>query len=127
MTLAFKARVNDDSIGSYRYRVLTPIEFLSARGHAVELYDEANFDRYDLVVFSKAYGAEDRKLARRLKGAGKRVLLDLCDDHFYNPEGLPKYREARESLLAMIAICDGVVCSTPVLAQAVRREARLPA
>jgi hypothetical protein len=125
MTLAFKARVNDETVGSYRYRVLAPIDFLSARGHAVELYDDANFDRYDAVVFSKAYGALDRKLARRLKAAGKRVLLDLCDDHFYNPSGLPKYREARESLLAMIAICDGVVCSTPVLAEAVRREARL--
>ncbi len=125
MTLAFKARVNDQTIASYRYRVLAPIGFLSARGHAVELYDEANFDRYDAVVFSKAYAPGDRKLARRLKAAGKRVVLDLCDNHFFNPCDLPKYREARESLLAMIAICDGVVCSTPALAQAVQREAGL--
>jgi len=111
MTLAFKARVNDETIASYRYRVLQPIAFLAARGHPVELYDEANFDRYETVVFSKAYADKDRKLARRLKAAGKRVLLDLCDDHFYNPEDLPKYREAREHLLAMIAICDGVACS----------------
>ena len=125
MTLAFKARVNDEAVASYRYRVLAPIGFLSARGHGVELYDDGNFDRYQTVVFSKAYAPQDRKLARRLKAAGKRVLLDLCDNHFFNPEGLAKYREARESLLAMIAICDGVVCSTPVLAEAVQREAGL--
>jgi hypothetical protein len=125
MTLAFKARVNDEAIASYRYRVLAPIAFLSARGHAVELYGEGNVERYDTVVFSKAYAEKDRKLARQLKAAGKRVLLDLCDDHFYNPADLPKYREAREHLLAMIALCDDVVCSTPVLARAVQHQARL--
>ena len=127
MTLAFKARVNDEAVASYRYRVLAPIQFLAARGHAVELYDAGNFDRYETVVFSKAYAAEDRKLARRLKAAGKRVLLDLCDDHFFNPYDLPKYRETRQNLLAMIASCDGVVCSTPVLSRAVQREAGLAA
>lgn len=125
MTLAFKPRVKDPTIASYRYRVLEPISFLKARGQSVELFDEAYLDRYDAVVFSKAYAPEDRKLARRLKAAGKRVLLDLCDDHFYNPFDLPKYREAREGLLAMIALCDQVVCSTPVLARAVQAHAGL--
>ena len=125
MTLAFKARVQDPTIASYRYRVLEPIGFLRARGQAVEAFDEAYLDRYRTVVFSKAYGPEDRKLARRLKAAGKRVILDLCDDHFFNPADLPKYREARESLKAMIAICDKVVCSTPVLARSVQANAGL--
>ena len=125
MTLAFKARVQDPTVASYRYRVLEPIGFLKARGQAVEEFDEAYLDRYRTVVFSKAYGPDDRKLARRLKAAGKQVILDLCDDHFFNPSGLPKYREARESLLAMIAICNKVVCSTPVLARSVQANARL--
>ena len=125
MTLAFKARVQDPTVASYRYRVLEPIGFLKARGQAVEEFDEAYLDRYRTVVFSKAYGPEDRKLARRLKASGKRVMLDLCDDHFFNPSDLPKYREARESLLAMIAICDKVVCSTPVLARSVQANAGL--
>lgn len=125
MTLAFKARVQDPTVASYRYRVLEPIRFLKARGQAVEEFDPAYVDRYRTVVFSKAYGPEDRKLARRLKAVGKRVILDLCDDHFFNPDDLPKYREAREGLLAMIAICDAVVCSTPVLAAAVQAQAGL--
>jgi hypothetical protein len=125
MTLAFKARVQDETIASYRYRVLEPIRFLKTRGQSVEEFDPAYLDRYEAVVFSKAYGPEDRKLARRLKAAGKRVILDLCDDHFFNPADLPKYREASDSLKAMIAICDQVVCSTPVLARSLQAHARL--
>lgn len=127
MTLAFKARTEDPAVASFRYRVLEPMVFLRARGHAVELYRPARFDAYDAVVFSKAYGARDLQLARRLKAAGKRVILDLCDDHFHNPEGLPKYEASRRKLIAMIRLADAVVCSTPVLAEAVRREAKLDA
>ena len=125
MTLAFKARVQDPSIASHRYRVLTPIRFLSARGHTAELYDPARRRRYDTVVFSKAYKAEDRALAGRLRAAGQAVVLDLCDDHFYNPRDLPKYRRAREDLLAMIALSDRVICSTPVLSRSVQHHAGL--
>ena len=126
MTLAFKARAPDPTIASYRYRVLEPIAFLKARGHAAEEFKEARLDRYRTVVFSKAYGDQDRELARRLKAAGKRVVLDLCDDHFYNPAGLAKYREADASLRDMIGLCDKVICSTRVLARAVQANARMP-
>ena len=125
MTLAFKARVQDSAVASYRYRVLTPIAFLTERGHAVELFDEARFDAYDAIVFSKAYKAADQALARRARDAGKRVLLDLCDDHFFNPDDTPKYRQVRRDLLAMAAVADAVVCSTPILARSVQREAGL--
>ena len=127
MTLAFKARVQDPAIASHRYRVLTPIRFLERRGHAVELYDPARQARYHGVVFSKAYKAEDQALAERLRAAGKEVVLDLCDDHFYNPADLPKYRQARADLLAMIALADRVTCSTPVLARSVQQHAGLKA
>ena len=127
MTLAFKARVQDPTIASHRYRVLAPIRFLAARGHAVELYDPSRRRRYDTVVFSKAYRAEDRALAKRLRAAGQEVVLDLCDDHFYNPEGLAKYAQVRDDLMAMIALADRVTCSTPVLAASVQRHAGLAA
>ena len=127
MTLAFKARVQDSAVASYRYRVLTPIGFLSERGHAVELYDDDRFDQYRTIVFSKAYNAADRALARRAREAGKRVLLDLCDDHFFNPNDTPKYRQVRRDLLAMTRLADAVICSTPILARSIRREAGLAA
>ncbi|MEI9963387.1 MAG: hypothetical protein WDM92_00370 [Caulobacteraceae bacterium] len=96
--IAIKARVNDPAIASFRYRVLTPIRALTERGHQVELYDEDRFARYEAVLFSKAFRAEDQALARRLSAAGKRVLFDLCDNMFYNPADLPKYRAVRDDL-----------------------------
>ena len=57
MTLAFVARAADPAIASFRYRVLAPIAFLTARGHAAELYDPARSEAYQTVVFSKAYRA----------------------------------------------------------------------
>ena len=127
MGIAFKARVEDPSVASYRYRVQKPIAFLTARGHEAGLYRDEGFDGYRTVVFSKAYKAEDQALALRLRQAGKRVVFDLCDDHFFNPQDLPKYRDARRDLLAMIGIADAVICSTPALARTVQQEAGLPA
>jgi len=126
MTIGFKARVRDVAIASYRYRVLAPIAALKARGQDVELYDEAHFDRYEAVLFSKAFLPEDQRLAERLIATGKRVLLDLCDNMFFNPKDLPEYHQVREDLLKMIALSDRVICSTDVLADIVRDEAGLP-
>ncbi|WP_141653080.1 hypothetical protein [Phenylobacterium immobile] len=127
MRIAWKPRVADPAIASFRYRVLLVIEALAKRGHAVELWDEANLDTYDVVVFGKSYRAQDQALAMSLRAQGKRVLLDLCDNHFYNPYGLPAYEALRVDLLGMIAACDGVICSTPALAREVRQAAQLDA
>ena len=78
---------------------------------------------YDQVIFSKSYAQHEQKLARRLREAGKAVVLDLSDNHFYNPNGLPSYEMARRDLIEMLALADSVVCSTPALARVVMREA----
>ncbi len=124
--IAFKARVRDPAIASYRYRVLTPISALRSLGHAAEEFEADRSHAYRTVVFSKAYSATDQALARDLKTAGVRVVLDLCDNHFFNPRDLPQYRRAAQDLQAMIALADAVVCSTPVLAAQVQAAAGLP-
>ena len=95
---------------------------LRACGHKVEVLDPAKSDTYDVVVFSKAYSAENRSFARALKRRGGRVVFDICDNHFYNPFDLPKYQRAREEIGEMISIADRVVCSTPALAKVIRDE-----
>jgi hypothetical protein len=127
MTLAFKARKHDPTIASFRYRVLAPVRFLAARGHAVEVFDERRIEAYEAVVFSKSYRKSDQNLARELKRAGKRVILDLCDNHFHNPAGDVAYEQARGQMLEMIRLADQVTCSTRVLAEAVKAEAGLAA
>lgn len=123
--IAFKARVRDPAVASYRYRVLTAIQALRSLGCAAEEYDAARQHLYVAVVFSKAYGPDDQVLAGQLTKAGVRTILDLCDNHFYNPRGLPAYDQAASDLRAMIAACDEVICSTPVLAAQVEIEAGL--
>jgi hypothetical protein len=102
--------------------VEAPTVGLRARGHQVELLDPAKTDQYDVVVFSKAYTAEHRAMAEAVKRRGGRVVFDLCDNHFYNPYNLPRYRRAREELREMLDLADRVVCSTRTLAEVVRQE-----
>lgn len=112
-------------IASVRYRCLLPLEELQKRGFPAETYREPTRDRYKAVLFFKTYGPKDLELARDLRRRGRGVLLDLCDNHFYNPRDLPLYRTARRELLEMIALADQVSCSTPDLARTVAAEAGL--
>ncbi|MBI3300243.1 MAG: hypothetical protein HYZ75_18920 [Elusimicrobia bacterium] len=77
------------------------------------------------MLFSKTYGRKDIELARALREKGRGVILDICDNHFYNPMDLPRYRGFREDLLSMIALTNQVCCSTPTLAKFVAAEAGL--
>ncbi|MGZ8363603.1 MAG: hypothetical protein ACXW3D_06845 [Caulobacteraceae bacterium] len=123
MLIGWKAAGADRTVASLRYRVEAPLKALRARGHAVEVLDPARAGAYDVAVFAKAYSPADRTLAMKVKAAGGRVVFDLCDNHFYNPYDLPKYRKAREHILDMLSIADSVVCATPALAAVLRQEA----
>lgn len=122
MQVGWVSSVQDRRVASFRYRVEAPAAGLRARGHQVEVLDPAKADSYDVVVFSKAYSREHLAFARTVKKRGARVIFDICDNHFYNPYDLPKYRRAREEIGEMMAIADRVICSTPTLASVVRDE-----
>jgi glycosyltransferase involved in cell wall biosynthesis len=125
MRIGWKAALNDPAVASFRFRVLQPLRALAARGHQVELFRPEAADGYDLVVFCKSYRPADAAIARAVRARGGRVVLDLCDNHFFNPYHLPRYNRARDELLAMIAQSDRVVASTPALARVVQAEAGL--
>jgi len=81
-------------LASARYRVLIPAHGLARLGHQVQLaslpaggWPKAVVDAdCDVLVISKSFHAENEALARAMKGRGKRVVVDLCDDHFAHPE-----------------------------------------
>src|SRR5262245_15291349 len=123
MKIGWKSRTVDATVASFRYRVLKPIEALQRRGHSVELFADDRMPEYDLVIFSKSYALHEQKLAQQLRDVGKTVVLDLCDNHFYNPNALASYEIARRDLIEMLALTDLVICSTPALARVVMREA----
>lgn len=115
----------DVSVASTRLRALAPIEALGRRGWHTGLHDPAAPERPDIVVFGKRYGTADIEHATRLRAQGVRVAFDICDNMFFNPEGLESVARERRKLLRMIALADRVVCSTPTLADILVREAGL--
>jgi glycosyltransferase involved in cell wall biosynthesis len=116
----------DPSMASVRYRCLIPLQELQAHGFPVTVYQERDQDCYAGVIFSKLYDRPHQVLARWLKARGASVILDLCDNHFYNPYNLRTHRKAKVHLLRMLEVADLVVCSTPTLADIVEQEAGLP-
>jgi glycosyltransferase involved in cell wall biosynthesis len=123
--IGFKPKTPDLSVASVRYRCLLPAAELCRRGFPAQIYRPEADGYYAAVVFSKLYDRSHQELAKRLRGAGTKVVLDLCDNHFYNPYDLPAYAQARRDLLSMLRLADRVVCSTPALADVVREEAGL--
>lgn len=113
---------SDPRVASARIRCLNPLRELRARGYPVELFDPRRSADYSLVVFSKRYDERARAEAQRLRSRGVRVVLDLCDNHFYNPADDPALARAATALRAMVRLSDAVVVSTTALAEVVRAE-----
>lgn len=67
------------------------------------------------VVAGKPLSPRMVEVARRIQGGGIRVIADFCDDYFDHPEFGPLN-------LAMAALADRLVVSTPVLAEALSRH-----
>ncbi len=108
---------------SIRLRCLIPAAQLRVRGHDVQIDDSPEIrGHYDVAVFSKRYDSSAADLAARLTARGTRVLLDLCDNHFYSTYENAASRNRRESLVKMIRIVDGVVASSHALAGVVREH-----
>lgn len=125
MRIGWKPKSQDPNVASVRFRYLTPLTELQRTGFGVEPYDAAHEAEYELVVFSKLYGEQELETAGRLRSAGIRTALDLSDNHFYNPHGLPLYAKAAADLAAMAEAVDQVICCSPSLASAVTAQAKL--
>ncbi len=109
-------------MASVRLRSLVPNQLLAQSGWDSELFKSVSTDRYDVVVFQKAYESEDILLAEGLADRGTRIVLDLCDNHFYNPEDLPQLTERADRLSRMVALADAISVSTPTLGQLIENK-----
>jgi glycosyltransferase involved in cell wall biosynthesis len=91
----------------------------------VQLFNLESLEKYSAVIFSKSYDEKSYDIAAKLKSRGVKVIIDLCDNHFYNPYKLEKFNFVRRRLLKMFELADLVVTSTETLARTVFEEARL--
>jgi hypothetical protein len=116
---------DDPRIASVRYRCLYPVAELRKRGLPVEIFSRRRLKKYAAVIFSKLYDDPSYELAKELKGRGSRIVFDICDNHFYDPQGRAALKRVRLHLLRMLALSDLVVASTEPLAQVLSHEGQL--
>lgn len=118
--IGWKPKFYDPTVASVRIRCLNPLSELRARGFPIELFDDTRCSTYRAVVYSKLYDVATYSEAMELKRNGTIIILDLCDNHFYNPNSWGPLLKARDELLDMLALADYVVTSTETLAEVVR-------
>jgi hypothetical protein len=104
------------AIASARLRAYRPAAALAAAGWDSAVIRRPWGVRADIVVFQKAYTDRHVRWATKLRRRGTLVVLDLCDNHFYNPTGAPALASRAERLRRMIDLADIVTVSTPALA-----------
>ncbi len=103
------------NVASARVRTFLPCQYLQEAGWLCEVFQKENKKQYQLVVFQKAYEPKDLILAEELKSQGTKIVLDLCDNHFYNPYNLKDYIEKEKRMSKMIELADAVTVATPEL------------
>jgi hypothetical protein len=124
--IGWRAKSADARVASARTRCLNPLRELQRRRYPVELFAPAHKSHYRVVVYSKLYDEVSYREATQLKAAGVRVVLDLCDNHFYNPHGDPGLARAAEQLRRMMSAADHLVASTPALAEVMLAQSSGP-
>ena len=108
-------------VPSARLRSLLPVEALRRVGVDASIVPREHAGAFDCVVFQKAYRPDHYEYAERLADQGVKLVFDLCDEHFYNPDGNPELAERAQRLRAMIDLVDVVSVSVPTLADVVQR------
>lgn len=117
--IGWKPFAYDDAIPSVRLRARMPSDALARAGFRTGIVPPDGRGDYDCVVFQKCFHERDIELAERLRARGVKVILDLCDDYLYNPDGDPRLAERADRVRRMIATADLVTVSTPALASVV--------
>lgn len=116
----------DLNVASSRIRCLDPMSFLQSLNYPVELFNKTHAHRYKAVIFSKKYSSGDYRLARKLQENGTKVILDICDNHFYNPANNETLAKRAADLKKMVDLCNILSVSTPTLKEIVIQETHYP-
>jgi glycosyltransferase involved in cell wall biosynthesis len=113
--IAWKPFTDSPNRASARLRSFLPCRYLREAGWRCEIFERENLASYKLVIFQKAYDEDSITLAKLLADRGVKTILDLSDNHFYNPHDLPALGERAKRLHRMIEAVDAVSVSTPEL------------
>lgn len=126
MKIGWKPRYSDTRSAGARIRCFAPINELRKRGYDAEVFQPKNIERYSLVVFSKSYDENSQNEILKLKARNAKVVFDLFDNHFYNPNALPELERAKDQIRRVMALSDALVASTDAMADVMREERGVP-
>lgn len=76
----------------------------------------------DILVLCKRYDRETISITNKLRSSGTRIILDLCDNHFYYENPSLLWINRANDLRFAIKNCDAIVVSTHTLAEIVFSE-----
>ncbi len=105
-----------------RIRAHLVINALRERKLPVGWVDGRSEVNYDTVILHKHYDDAAYAQVLKWKAAGTRVIFDMCDNHFYNPQRLPEWVQRGNQLRRMLEVADQVVASTQALSEALTEE-----
>jgi hypothetical protein len=121
--IAWWPHTTDRSVASFRLRCLQVIQALRDRGVDSRLW-APGVTMPSVLVLSKRYDQEsmERALAMR-RAAGTRLVLDLCDNHFYAANDDPRWRRRALALREAVLTVDLVTTASAELARIVAEHA----
>lgn len=111
-----------------RFRCLYPMRTLRAMGLATEIVDLSRLNRYKTVLVQELISRQDNTkpfptgdailpVLARMRDFGIRIVLDVCDNHFYYEREDSAWRRANAVFLEMVRFADRVVFSTEELSR----------
>ena len=111
----------DPRIASTRLRCLRVMAALREQGLDAGLFapEEA---APAVLVLNKRYDARSLARARAMQAVGTKLVLDLCDNHFYCCPPSPIWRQRADVLRAAVSTVDAVTVPTIALADVVHAE-----
>lgn len=116
-----------DFAGCGYYRMIVPFGYLKRQGYDITFIDERTDRRLrtcDILVIERQYDTSLIPMLRAVQARGGRVLYEIDDSYHTIPRSNPNFatfstgREATNGAETIMAMCDGIIVSTPYLADA---------
>lgn len=122
MQYAWWPHTTNRSTASYRLRCAQIVQSLRSQGMASAEW-QPGMPAPQVLVLCKRYDPSSLETVLQLKAQhGTRLVLDLCDNHFYTTSERPMWQTRTENLRRAVQSVDMVIASTLALAAVIRAE-----
>ena len=108
------------TLASFRYRIDIPSRALKERGHTVSMIQEwpPTHTGCEFLIYSKHWAtAQDQQGAHIAQKKGVKVVFDVCDNHFQNPNP-----QISDHYKIMCRLADIVTCNTEAMQKIIRES-----